>query len=91
MTTERRPLSGLEWRLLLTTGLAGTYLLSWVAMQKTLPAGTPAHQEVAAAAETRPVAMRPPRAVTPRPPRAASPKPRPPARSRPPRVRTRSS
>lgn len=111
MTTEPaarpvgRPLSGLEWRLLLTTGLASTYLVAWFALQETLPSAPPAQQRVAAGTTDvwlldppHPVADRPrsrvgtarvPRASNPRAPRA--PRPGPSARSRAPRVRTRSS
>lgn len=94
MTTERRPLSGLEWLLLLTTGLAGTYLLTWVVLQQALPTAPP-RREVAALPETRapdvlPVAARAPRPAR-RPPRAATPSAPPAVRSRPHRVRTRSS
>lgn len=107
MTTEpstRRPLSGLEWRLLLTTGLASTYLVAWFALQKTLPPSAPVPQAVAAVdvgvidarspaapRRSRAVAAGVPRAAAPRPPRAATPTPAPVARSRPHRVRTRSS
>ena len=114
MTTEPaarpagRPLSGLEWRLLLTAGLASTYLVAWFALQETLPPAPPTQQPVAAVGadatdvwlleRPHPVADRPrsragttrvPLATNPRAPRA--PRPGPIARSRTPRVRTRSS